>query len=127
VKKKILLCIDDEATGLKIRKLILERSGYEVYTAEGGPAGLDVFRSHSVDAVVIDYYMPEMDGGAVAQQMKREKPRIPILMLSAYLTLPEHALDAVDAFVTKGQSPEVLLAKIAELLEHRPPAGSLGP
>jgi CheY-like chemotaxis protein len=118
-EKKRLLCVDDELIGLKIRKLILERSGYEVLTAEDGPRGLELFRSEDVHGVVLDYFMPGMDGGIVARQMKEIKPRIPILMLSAYFSLPEHALDHVDAFVTKGQSPEILLEKIRQLV----PAG----
>jgi CheY-like chemotaxis protein len=115
-QKKKLLCVDDELIGLKIRKLILERSGYEVLTAEDGPKGLELFRSHDVHGVVLDYFMPGMDGGIVARQMKEMKPRIPILMLSAYFSLPEHALDHVDAFITKGQSPELLIEKIRELV-----------
>lgn len=117
-EKKTLLCIDDELIGLKIRKLILERSGYEVLTAEDGPRGLELFRAQDVHGVVLDYFMPGMDGGIVARQMKAINPRIPILMLSAYFTLPEHALDHVDAFVTKGQSPEILLEKIRQLVPH---------
>jgi len=115
-EKKTLLCIDDELIGLKIRKLILERSGYEVLTAEDGPRGLELFRSQDVHGVVLDYFMPGMDGGIVAREMKGINPRIPILMLSAYFSLPEHALDHVDAFVTKGQSPEILLNKIRQLV-----------
>jgi len=115
-EKKTLLCIDDELIGLKVRKLILERSGYEVLTAEDGPRGLELFRSQDVHGVVLDYFMPGMDGGIVAREMKGINPRIPILMLSAYFSLPEHALDHVDAFVTKGQSPEILLNKIRQLV-----------
>lgn len=114
--KKILLCIDDEAVGLKIRKLILERSGYDVLTAEDGISGLEVFRNNKIDAVVIDYYMPRMDGGRVAEQMKTMHPEVPIVLLSAYVSLPEHSLAHVDAFITKGDSPEILLSKIKELI-----------
>ena len=116
-KKKILLCIDDEATGLMIRKMILERSGYSVLTAQDGPEGLDLFRSEAVDAVVVDYYMPKMDGGTVASTMKKLRPTVPIVMLSAYLNLPEGSLSAVDAFITKGQSPEILLEKLQAILD----------
>jgi CheY-like chemotaxis protein len=115
-EKKTLLCVDDELIGLKIRKLILERSGYEVLTAEDGPRGLELFQSQDVHGVVLDYFMPGMDGGVVARAMKAIKPLIPILMLSAYFSLPEHALDHVDAFITKGQSPEILLEKIRQLV-----------
>lgn len=117
---KILLCIDDEPTGLTIRKVILEQSGYDVLIAEDGMSGLELFRKHSVDAVVLDYYMPEMNGGLLAAAMKRLKPDVPIILLSAYVSLPEGAVEAVDAFITKGQSPNVLLEKVKELVStHR--------
>lgn len=117
MQKKVLLCIDDEATGLKIRKLILESSGFHVLTAESGAAGLSMFRERPVDAVILDYFMPEMDGGQVADEMKRLKPAVPILMLSAYFSLPEGALRSVDAFITKGERTELLLETISRLLK----------
>ena len=115
VSKKTLLCVDDEVTGLKVRKIILERQGYQVLTARDGSEGLHAFEEHHVDAVVLDYYMPGLNGGAVASEMKRTKPEVPIILLSAYLTLPESVINSVDAFIVKGDSPEVLLDKIAEL------------
>jgi CheY-like chemotaxis protein len=78
-----ILCIDDEGLGLKIRRTVLERAGYRVLTAEDGPTGLSLFREQEVDGVVLDYYMPEMDGGVVAETMRRERPSVPIMLLSA--------------------------------------------
>lgn len=121
MSKKILLCVDDETTGLSIRKVILEKNGYAVLTAPDGPKGLELFNRERVDAVIIDFYMPGMDGGEVASQMKRQKPDIPIVLLSAFYSLPEGATSAVDAFITKGNSPEVLLLKLSELM-HSPVA-----
>jgi CheY-like chemotaxis protein len=115
-RKKSLLCIDDESTGLRVRKLILERSGYHVFTAEAGEAGLIVFDRENIDAVIVDFFMPGMDGGAVAKAMKLRKPKIPIILLSAFYSLPDGATEAVDAFLTKGDSPEILLAKLTDLL-----------
>ncbi len=116
VSMKTLLCIDDEAIGLKVRKIILERQGYQVLTAADGTAGLHAFADHEIDAVVLDYYMPPgMNGGDVAFQMKRTKPGVPIILLSAYMSLPEDVIDTVDAFIVKGDSPEILISKIAEL------------
>ncbi len=117
--KKKLLCVDDEVLGLKVRKLLLEQYGYEVLTAAEPAEGLTLFRANPVDAVVLDYYMPGMDGGKLAAEMKKAKPAVPIILLSAYITLPESALSAVDAFITKGGSPEVLLGKIDELVGDR--------
>jgi CheY-like chemotaxis protein len=117
VPKKTLLCVDDEVTGLTVRKIILERQGYQVLTASEGTEGLHVFEDHHIDAVVLDYFMPGMNGGAVACAMKQSKPKVPIILLTAYVTLPDSVMQSVDAFIVKGGSPEVLLGKIAELTQ----------
>ncbi len=114
--QKTLLCVDDETVGLQVRQIILEKQGYRVLTATAGVDGLNVFNEQDVDAVVLDYYMPGMNGGSVATAMKRTKPDVPIILLSAYLALPDSVMETVDAFIVKGDSPEVLLAKIAELV-----------
>ena len=111
-----ILCIDDEALGLQIRKAVLERAGYKVLTAIDGPAGLAAFRNEPVDGVVLDYYMPEMDGGAVAETMRRERPDIPIMLLSAYINLPTEVVELVDVTLLKGEGPLELLEKLRVML-----------
>jgi len=58
--------IDDYEPGLAVYKAIFETFGFQVLTASGGRSGLDLVASQPVDAVVVDYDMPEMDGEAVA-------------------------------------------------------------
>lgn len=111
-----ILCVDDEANGLFIRKMVLQAAGYSVLTADNGCSALDVFSANTVDCVVLDYYMPGMDGGTVAERMRSLKPSVPIVLLSAYVSLPEKTLRMVDAYVTKGQSPHVLLERLGQLL-----------
>ena len=82
-----LLCVDDEPAGLKVRKLFLETVGYKVLTAEDGMQALDIFSETAVDAVVLDFRMPQMDGGEVAARMRKMKPAVPIILYSAYLSL----------------------------------------
>ncbi len=113
---QVILCVDDEAVGLSVRKLILESQGYRVFTAENGPDALQIFSVQPIDLVVLDYSMPEMNGGVVAERMKAFKPSVPIVMLSAYVDLPRETLALVDRSVTKGEPPPVLLGTIAELL-----------
>lgn len=122
-----ILCIDDEALGLQIRKAVLERAGYKVLTAIDGPAGLAAFRNEPVDGVVLDYYMPEMDGGAVAETMRRERPDIPIMLLSAYINLPTEVVELVDVTLLKGEGPLELLEKLRVMLRaaSSPAAGRL--
>ena len=116
MSKPVLLCIDDESNGLVVRKMLLESIGYSVFTAENGREGLVIFASHHVDAVILDYLMPEMNGLEVAIEMKRMKPRVPILLLSAYPSLPESTLASVDAFLSKGMPPREFFEQVSALL-----------
>jgi CheY-like chemotaxis protein len=111
-----LLCIDDDEQTLVLRKLLLENYGFHVHTANGGREGLRAFQSWPVDAVVLDYNMPEMDGGEVAVQLKRLDPRVPVMILSALPWLPDDAPHCIDAFVTKGESTAALASKIADMI-----------
>ncbi len=113
----LVLCVDDEMIGLKVRKILLERAGYRVLTAPDGTAGLELFSSEPVEAVVLDYSMPGMNGGEVASKMRQTKPHIPILLLSAYIGLPPEVLSTVDMYMTKGEGPPVLLQKLGSLLQ----------
>ena len=121
-RKATILCIDDHWNGLIGRKMLLEQSGYEVLEAIGGDEGLKLFRSHAVDAVVVDYQMPGMNGDVVAAKMKRINARVPIMLLSAYGPLPKNKLSSVDSFVSKSQPPNILLATLRDLLNdgHKP-------
>ena len=112
----MILCVDDEPTGLKIRKILLERQGYEVLTALSGPEGLQLFVANPIEAVVLDYSMPGMNGDRVAAEMKRLKPSVKILLYSAYVDLPEDALKWVDRRAVKGVSPTSFLAELQQLL-----------
>jgi len=113
----LVLCIDDELVGLQVRKLLLERAGYRVLTALDGPTGLDIFSTEPVDAVVLDYSMPGMDGGDVAIRMRQAKPLVPILLLSAYVGLPAEVTSHVDLYMTKGEGAPILLRKLGSLLQ----------
>lgn len=115
-RKATILCIDDHWNGLIGRKMLLEKSGYEVLEASGGDEGLKLFRTRAVDAVVLDYQMPGMSGDVVAAKMKRINSQIPIMLLSAYGPLPKHKLSSVDSFLSKSQPPTILLSTLQQML-----------
>jgi len=113
----LILCVDDELVGLRVRKILLERAGYRVLTAMDGTTGLTIFETEPIEAVVLDYSMPGMHGGEVASRMRQIKPRIPILLLSAYIGLPAEVTSLVDLYMTKGEGAPVLLQKLESLLQ----------
>ena len=112
---KTVLCVDDEQIGLRVRKSLLESHGFKVLTANSGQQGLAMF-DDNVDLVVLDYYMPGLNGGEVAAEMRRRRPDVPIIFLSAYFSLPTAALELANAFITKGDPPDVLIQKIEQLV-----------
>lgn len=107
-----LLCIDDEPNVLAVRKMLLETIGYRVLLAESGPQGLQTLSREHVHTVIVDYKMPEMTGSEVAARIRQTHPGMPIIMLSAFVDLTAEQLKDVDAYVTKGESPDVLLRTI---------------
>lgn len=114
--KATILCIDDEVSGLEIRKLVLELQGFNVLIAVDGPTGLRLVGRNQVDLVILDYAMPGMNGEQVAVHLRAEYPHIPILLLSAWQGLvPESLLSTVDSFVEKGGPPPLLIKEVKRL------------
>ena len=60
--------------------------------------------------------MPGLNGGQVAFEIRRRRPSIPIIFLSAYFFLPAADLELANAFITKGDPPDVLVDKIKQLV-----------
>lgn len=118
--KKVVLCIDDDESGLALRKLMLEGEGYEVFTATSGDEGLALLRSVETDLVILDYQMPGMNGADVARWIRKERPDLPIVLLSGYIDdVPATALHLVAALVTKGGAPGQLLEIIENHMRGR--------
>lgn len=113
---ELVLCIDDELIGLKVRKILLERAGYTVISALEGTEGIEMFIREPVSAVVLDYAMPGMNGAQVAARMREIKPAVPILLLSAYVGLPAEVTSLVDVYMTKGEGAPTLLKKLRAML-----------
>jgi CheY-like chemotaxis protein len=119
VSNPVVLCVDDTPSLLEGYKMLLEENGYRVLTATGGKEAVEVFKSCSIDLVLLDYHMPEMNGAAAALQMKELNADVPILLLSSDEQLPQDGLAAVDCFMLKSESIEDLLEKVDYLLSLR--------
>ncbi|MGP8140788.1 MAG: response regulator [Terriglobales bacterium] len=111
----MLLCIDDNEEVLDCEKAFLETFGYTVLTAASGARGLELACVHPVDVVIVDYFMPEMDGQEFSLEMRQLRPQAPIIMLSAAADVPMEALKLVDAFIPKADLADALLPAIAQL------------
>lgn len=113
--KRILL-IDDNEDLLALLQLSLRRLGFEVVTAASGSQGLEILADRQVDLVIVDYKMPDMDGGVVTQEIRRIQPLTPIMMYSAALEeVPAKVLELVDEFISKQEPFSNLVYHLAKV------------
>jgi CheY-like chemotaxis protein len=113
--KDLILCVDDEANQLAVRKLVLEKMGYSVLTAGSGDQALQLLEAHPIDLVLSDHLMPGMTGTELARQTKARQPKLPVILISAVNEIPPDA-DSADLFMSKLDGPVVMCRNIAEIL-----------
>ena len=118
---KRILCIDDDAAILKYERALLERRGYIVVTASSAHHGLTLALTSDVDAVVLDYQMPELTGHEVASAIKKCKPEVLIVMFSS-TEIPEETVRLADAVVAKMDAVEELFRTVSHLCGQGLPA-----
>ena len=70
--------------------------------------------------MILDYHMPQMNGGEVATEIRRLRPQVPIVMLSSDDGIPEQALNVVNAFVSKNEASRRLLPVISRICGEDP-------
>ena len=117
-----ILCIDNDVSFLKLEKSILETSGYKILIASDGPTGITLASESPIDAVVVAFKMPGMDGGRVAEVLLKHQPDLPIVICTAFLdAVPEWLRWFAAACVEKRDGPEGLLSSIHDVMAHKVP------
>ena len=117
-----VLVVDDETFMLSLAELMLVCHGYTVLTASSGQEVLhmlELWPDLKIDVAVIDVVMPMMDGFELVERMRKIRPRLPILYMSAY---PEKAELRPEQtrnipFVPKPFTSLTLVGKIREALD----------
>jgi two-component system nitrogen regulation response regulator NtrX len=84
MSKPVVLIIDDEAGIRESLSDILTDEGYRVFQAETGEQGIELRREHEPSLVMLDVWLPGMDGLAVLQEMMLEAPGLAVVMISGH-------------------------------------------
>lgn len=113
--KRILL-VDDDAGARESIKLLLSIDRHSVLEASNGREALELFHQGLLDLVIIDYFMPQMEGRELAANIKLTSPTVPILMVTAYVEKLVDTDNRVDAILAKPFGIGELREKIAQLL-----------
>jgi two-component system, OmpR family, response regulator len=120
-KVSILLAEDDRSFGGVLRDY-LSLNGYDVQLCEDGEVALSAFESRAFDLVITDVMMPLKDGFSLAEEIRRSKPGLPLVFLTAR-TQKDDVLrgyrTGADDYITKPFDSEVLLYKIKAVLARR--------
>jgi DNA-binding response OmpR family regulator len=121
-----ILLIDDEAHFVAATAKRLRRRGFTVLEAGSGPEGLRLLERETVDAVVLDVGMPDMDGIQVLRELKMRFPQVQVLMLTGHgnmeVAISGMAMGAFD-YLMKPVELDVLVGKIREACARRKKAG----
>ena len=111
-----VLVVDDEPLVLCILTRILKNAGYQVYPANSSSEALGILvHTPSLDAVILDRAMPEMDGEELAKTIRAGSPTVPIIMVSGNPDAITH-LHQLDATLAKPFHPSELLNCLKRVL-----------
>jgi two-component system OmpR family response regulator len=124
IMSKLLLIEDDDETAIEVVGELTQR-GYAVEHAAVGTAGLELARSGNHDVLIVDRLLPEIDGLAIIETLRREHKRTPVLVLSALGALDDRVRGlraGGDDYLVKPFALIELIARIEALL-RRPAVG----
>jgi DNA-binding response OmpR family regulator len=120
--RETILIVEDDPRMQKVLQRLFHEHGYQVEVAADGQTGVDLFRSCSPAAVVLDLILPELSGREACRQMMESSPGTPVLILSAVSEVVDKVLLlelGAEDYVTKPFSPRELLARVQASLRRR--------
>jgi CheY-like chemotaxis protein len=128
-----ILIIDDDAAVRRATTLMLEARGFEIVAVGSGQAGVDAVKAGAFDAVIIDLFMPGMDGLATTRAIHRDSPATPIIAVSGFMfqgrcpAMPDFHPMATEAGAVaslyKPLRPNELVQTITDALQAKSAAG----
>ena len=117
-----VLFVDDEPNILSALKRLFRPTGLRVLTAPSGQAGLELLASESVDVVVSDMRMPQMDGAAFLKAVRERHPRIERILLTGFADM-ESTVSAVNdggisRYLNKPWQDQEILGTVKDAIDY---------
>jgi len=120
--QRTVLVVDDEHNMQTVMRMILEKAGHAVLTADSGEAGLKHIQNPNLDVVLTDLKMPGMGGDEFIAQCRKERSDVPVIVITAHGTI-RSAVESINAgaadYLTKPFEPEALEIAVHNALKLR--------
>ena len=116
-----ILIADDEREIVALLRIYLETDGVTVLEAGDGAQALEILDSHEIDLALVDIMMPKVDGYQLIKAIRQRENYIPVIVISAKVTLSERVLGmdlGADDYVTKPFEPLEVAAKVRAQLRR---------
>jgi DNA-binding NtrC family response regulator len=118
----LILVIDDDPAVLQVARMILERFGFSVHSAQSGRAALEFFRANheQVRCVLLDLTMPDWSGAETFRQLRRVAPEAKVILTSGYAesqAAGEFTARDLAAFLQKPYQVQTLIEAVRRVLE----------
>lgn len=119
--KYTLLIIEDNEQNYYMMRFLLEKKGFTVIGAENGRKGIDMALQHKPQAILLDIQLPEMDGYAVAEELKKhdEIKDVPIIAVTSYAMVGDRdriLAAGATGYIEKPINPETFVGEIRRYL-----------
>lgn len=111
-----ILVVDDDLHVQRLYQEELTDEGYDVVVAANGAEAMEVFERENPDLVTLDIRLPDVDGIYLLRQMKEKRPKVPIVMSTAYDYRNDFSVWASEAYIVKSSDLDELKSVIKELL-----------
>jgi len=124
-----ILLVDDDGAVRAVIAMSLEAAGLNIIEAADTVAARSQLQAHpEIDLCIIDLVMPSHvpDGLAFAQSVKKQRPKLPIILMTGYYTAAARAGEWIDSLVYKPLNLDELQIKIDQLIPRDGTAASMG-
>jgi len=119
----VILVVDDHQEVLQLLEALLRREGHTVFTATSGAAALELFKEREIHLLLVDYFMPHMNGEELIREVRNFDPFVQIILQTGYsLEKPARQMMAeldIQGYHDKADGPDKLLLWIDTALKAR--------
>jgi CheY-like chemotaxis protein len=113
--KPLILCVDDNAPQLRLRKAVLEEDGFNILCATNVADAIAIFREAPVCCTIADHMLQGQSGIELAKELKRIKHDVPIILYSG--AMPTN-LQNIDVYINKGESTSDFVRIVREVVRR---------